>query len=38
MESIIFEVLTKAGFLLAIIIGFLVWNAMGQPFFTITRR
>ncbi len=38
MEAAIFEVLTKAGLVAAVIIGFLVWTAAGQPFFTVTRK
>jgi uncharacterized membrane protein len=37
MEAVIFEVVTKAGMTLAVIVGFIAWRAMGSPWFTITR-
>ena len=38
MEAIVFEVVTKAGLLLAGIGGFVWWLNAGCPFYTITRK
>lgn len=38
METIIFEVVTKAGMLLAGIVALAVWYNAGMPFVTISRK
>lgn len=38
MESVIFEVMTKAGLLLAGIVAVVCWFNAGCPFVTISRK
>lgn len=38
MESVVFEVVTKAGLLIAGIVGFIAWANAGFPFYTISLR
>lgn len=38
MGNVVFEVVTKAGTLLAAIIAVVAWYNAGCPFWTITRR
>lgn len=38
MESVVFEVVTKASLLIAGIIGMIVWYNAGCPFVTISRK
>jgi hypothetical protein len=38
MEATLFAVVTKAGLLLASIVGIIVWVNAGCPFYTISRR
>lgn len=38
MENVVFEVVTKAGLLIAGIVGLAVWVNAGCPVYTITRK
>lgn len=38
METVVFEVLTKAALLIAGIVAFILWANAGFPFYTVTLR
>lgn len=38
METVVFEVLTKAALLMGAIVAFIVWANAGFPFYTVSLR